>query len=115
MQWICLMSDCSDRGMVHESQVAAGGVAMDGEAAPAGVEQLLAHFLTGALGLALEAAVPPKSLPVRRPAQAPSGDIDPLVWAAWKTDRGEVTICGAYDGPQSRRSSAHMLYLAWWM
>ena len=88
---------------------------MDGDAAPAGVEQLLAHFLTGALGLTLNAAVPATATPAKQPAEAPSADSDPLVWAAWKTDQGVVKISGAYNGPQSRRLNVHVLYLSWWM
>lgn len=89
---------------------------MDCDEATTGVEQLLAHFLIGALGLTLQSAIRDVSaMPARRLAQAPSAQSDPPVWAAWNTDRGVVRICGAYDGAQSRRLSAHVLFIGWWI
>jgi hypothetical protein len=83
------------------------------------VEQLLAHFLKGALGLTLRRkASETRDMTVRQraAAAAATGALgDPVVWAAWRTDRGVVTVRGGYDQRQSSRLNEHVVYLEWWM
>ena len=87
---------------------------MDGDVQPMSLERLLEHFLIGALGLTLGTAIrEPIAMP-RPNHAAPSAHSKPPGWAAWKTDRGVVKICGAYDELQSQRLDAHVLYLEWW-
>lgn len=70
------------------------------------IEDLLAHFLKGALGLELEA-----SIPMTGGAVVPESQ----TCAAWLTDRGIARICGSYDTGHSHRIRAHVLWLAWWL
>ena len=87
---------------------------MDGDVQQVSLEQLLEHFLIGALGLALGAAIrEPIAMPGPNSAGS-SAHSKPLAWAAWKTDWGVVKICGAYDDLQSQRLGAHVVYLEWW-
>jgi hypothetical protein len=87
---------------------------MDGGVQPMSLERLLEHFLIGALGLTLGAAIREPSAMPRPNRTSPSTHGNPPAWAAWKTDRGVIKICGAYDDLQSQRLDAHVLYLEWW-
>lgn len=82
---------------------------------PMGIEQLLAHFLIGALGLRLES-------PIREVSHVPpsrylgsTARADPSVCAAWNTDQGVVTIAGTYDRAQSQQLHMHVLLIEWWI
>jgi len=88
---------------------------VDGEVALTGIEQLLAHFLIGALGLTLQEAIRDGRGVPGEPAQTPSSHRDPPVWATWRTDRGVVRVCGAYDRAQSYRLNTHVLFIEWWI
>jgi hypothetical protein len=87
---------------------------MDGDVQSTNLEQLLEHFLTGALGLTLAAAIRETSAMPTPHRAAPSERRPPPAWAAWETDRGVIKICGVYDEVQSQRLDAHVLYLEWW-
>jgi hypothetical protein len=102
-------------GVLFVIQSAKGkGGAMDGNVQPMSLEQLLEHFLIGALGLTLGAAIR-ETIAMPRPHRtAPSARSAPAAWVAWKTDRGVVKICGAYDDVQSQGLDAHVVYLEWW-
>jgi hypothetical protein len=86
--------------------------------AAAGVEQLLAHFLIGALGLTLHAVIRGRRRDEAVRSQgdrAPTDGSDTPVWADWQTDQGIVSISGIYDRLQSRRVDTHVLFLSWWI
>jgi hypothetical protein len=90
------------------------------EITPAAVEELLAHFLIGALGLNLDTAIREVChLPARKRTaticRTSHADIDASVCAAWRTDKGIVSVCGAYDRARSQRMGAHVVYIEWWI
>jgi hypothetical protein len=90
---------------------------VDHQVAVADIEQLLAQFLTGALGLTLRSAVQGHrhgDTPGEG-HRAPTDGRDSPVWVAWQTDRGMVSAYGAYDRPRSRGINAHVLFIGWWI
>ena len=80
------------------------------------IEELLEHFVVGALGLALEA-------PIRDLNDLPSGHLGSHReavnkrpdWAAWQTNRGPVSACATYDQEQSQHVKAYVLLFEWWI
>jgi hypothetical protein len=88
---------------------------MVGGAALLNMEQLLAHFLVGGLGLTLQGAVHDSSAMPPQAGRAPPAHTDPPVWAAWHSDQGLIKIHAAYDGEQSQRLGMHVVYLEWWL
>jgi hypothetical protein len=80
------------------------------------VEQLLALFVTRALGLTLEAEICDAKVPstAARVKDSP-GNAAPTVYAAWNCDRGTVRICGRYDAAQSQYINAHVVFVEWWV
>jgi len=89
---------------------------MNFEVSRVAVEELLEYFVSAALGLSLEVRVRDTGdVPAahRGCLIHPSGS--PRIWAAWKTNRGPVSACAAYDPEQSLRVSAHVLWIAWWI
>jgi hypothetical protein len=87
---------------------------MDDVVSPTGVEQLLGHFLVGALGLTLGSAIRDAGAAPAR-GVGPGLHTDPSVCAAWNTERGVVRICGTYDRGQSLQLSLHVLLIEWWI
>ena len=84
--------------------------------AVADVEQLLADFLIGALGLTLQSVMRGHRHGQALKSQdhrAPTDVTNPPVRATWETDQGVVSISGAYDLEQSRRVYAHVLFICW--
>lgn len=82
------------------------------------VEQLLAHFLIGVLGLTLQSEIRGgrRDQPMRSQGErAPTNGADMPVCADWQTDQGIVSIAGTYDHSQSQRTYAHVLLLSWWI
>jgi hypothetical protein len=81
-----------------------------------GIEQLLAHFLEGALGLVLQGSLPSTSV-THGQFEYPScgSNSGRPVCAVWQSDRGIARICGVYDSSQSQSIRAHVLWLAWWL
>jgi hypothetical protein len=88
---------------------------MDGSAGHAGLEELLALFITRALGLTLvgeRAGV--KSLSDPQSGVGSAIEAGLVVEAEWKTNRGSVRIRGTYDLAQAQRVGAHVLFIEWW-
>lgn len=88
------------------------------------VENLLAHFLIGALGLKLEAMVPEACHANQRrldqdfvpvPSSTTRVGIEAPICVGWTTNAGLVTACGVYDGAQSLKLGEHVIYIEWWM
>lgn len=88
------------------------------------VEDLLAHFLVGAVGLTLGAVDREACHEIQRrrdrelaraPCHNSSEDIEPPVWAGWKTNAVFVAARGSYDREQSKRVGEHVLYIEWWI
>jgi hypothetical protein len=80
------------------------------------VEDLLTSFLTGALGFELLVNIEDlEKLPASYQLRLQPGVDAKLAWVAWHTNVGIVAATGCYDLDQSRRSSAHVLIIEWWI
>jgi hypothetical protein len=89
---------------------------MDLDASPTVIEELLEHFASAALGLTLEVRVTDVSdLPVSHRTGLTHSQSSHPVWAAWRTDRGPVSACAAYDHEHAQRVQAHVLLIEWWI
>jgi hypothetical protein len=80
------------------------------------VEELLGHFATAALGLALEGRIhDPMALPQahRSCLTDPAGR--PRTWVAWRTDQGTLSACALYDSARSSYMKAHVMKISWWI
>ena len=86
---------------------------MDVKSTAAEIEQILAHFVEGALGLNLPASKTRADDQFEHPGSA--GNYGPAVCVSWETNLGIAKICGVYDSAQSLRVCAHVLWLAWWL
>ncbi len=111
--------------MVHVESGRAAEPAWDVGAAPLSIEELMGHFLVGALGLTLRSSSQPASgtrgqdaSDGRAKGAAPARGASPReghsrVCARWQIDVGAVVICGACDYERSQKLNAHVLYLEW--
>jgi len=88
---------------------------MDVKLSAAEIEQLLAHFVEGALGLNLPASKLIASANDQFEYPSSASNFGPAVCVSWQTNRGTVRICGVYDSVQSLCICAHVLWLAWWL
>jgi len=88
---------------------------MDVKLSDAEIEQLLQHFIEGALGLNLSASKPTASASDQFEYPSSVGNCGRAVCVSWQIDRGTARICGVYDSAQSLRIRAHVLWLAWWL
>jgi hypothetical protein len=80
------------------------------------VEDLLASFLSAALGLSMHERVEQfEKLPAsyRQKIEAPIGK--DVIWVAWVTSLGVVAATGCYDLERSRQISTHVLLIEWWI
>jgi hypothetical protein len=79
------------------------------------VEDLLASFLSAAVGLSLDERIeqlerlPPSH---RQKLDALPGEV--AIWVAWVTPLGVVVATGRYDHERSRQISTHVLLIEWW-
>jgi hypothetical protein len=88
---------------------------MDVKLSDAAIEQLLTHFVEGALGLDLPASQPTANASAHFECPDNGSNRGHAVCVSWRTDRGTARICGVYDSTQSLRIRAHVLWLAWWL
>lgn len=80
------------------------------------IEELLAAFLFGALGLELFDKIDTLArLPMEHRQRMQAIAAEQLPWRAWQTARGIVVITGRYYRDQSRRSNAHVMFIEWWL
>ena len=80
------------------------------------VEDLLTSFLTDALGIELLVNIEDlEKLPASHQLRLQQGVDAKLAWVAWHTNVGVVAATGCYDLGHSRRSSAHVLLIEWWI
>jgi hypothetical protein len=80
-----------------------------------GVEELLAGFLVGALGVELGTQLKdPGELPVGCRTRLRIAQGSGRAWTAWSTPSGPMAICGDLDIPGSRQLSAYLLFIEWW-
>ena len=86
---------------------------MDLDVSPAGIEELLGHFVTAALGLTLDGRIlDPSKLPPEHRGCLIDSMGRPRAWIAWHTDEGTVSACALYDRAQSARMNANVLLLS---
>ncbi len=88
---------------------------MDVKLSAAEIEQLLAHFVEGALGLNLSGSKLVASANDQFQYPSSASNFGPGVCVTWQTTRGTARICGVYDSALSLRICAHVLWLAWWL
>jgi len=82
----------------------------------AAIEELLEYFVSDALGLTLEGRIQDaRDLPSVHRGCIASPKGKPNIWSAWRTNRGTVSACAAYDHEQALRMSAHVLWISWWI
>jgi hypothetical protein len=83
---------------------------------PAGIVEFLEHFVSGALGLWLEARIQNASdLTKDHLGFLTNAQNKPRVWAAWRTNMGTLSACAAYEHELALRVRAHVLWIAWWI
>jgi hypothetical protein len=79
------------------------------------LEDLLAGFLAGALGVELKARVNDlMELPEDYRMRVRKAESLGQPWTAWSTERGLVAAWGEYDPAASRRLHACCLFLSWY-
>jgi hypothetical protein len=89
---------------------------MEGEAPRKLVEDLLTAFLSGALGLELHERIDTlERLPLNHRERFQAIAVEPIIWVAWVTSLGVVSVAGRYDSEQSRRTYSHVLLIEWWI
>jgi hypothetical protein len=79
------------------------------------VENLLAGFLTGAVGLTLGARLTElNTLPAEYRTHLRAAEASGRTWAAWATERGPITVWGDYHAEPSKRLYAYLLLIEWY-
>lgn len=80
------------------------------------LENLLAGFLVGALGVTLKTRVSSlDELPAACRPRIESTEAKGLAWSAWSTDEGLIVAWGECDIAASRKLNAHALHIRWWV
>jgi hypothetical protein len=89
---------------------------VDLDMSQAGVDELLALFVTAALGLTLHRRIhAPGDLPSEHRGCLVDSAGRPQSWISWHSDRGVVSACAFYDRAQSGRMKEHVLRISWWI
>lgn len=89
---------------------------MDPNVSRSAIEELLEHFVSGALGLDIVSRIGQLSeLPARHQERLAQLQSKGRIWAAWSTNRGPVSVSAEYDHAQAQRVQAHVLLLEWWI
>lgn len=79
---------------------------------PEAIKQLLASFLTGAVGLSLLAYISDRHEAAASDEIPGCETLLPRTCASWQSDQGIVTICGVYDQAHSQCVGALVLLLS---
>ena len=80
------------------------------------VEDLIEHFIVGALGLDIVSRIGQLSeLPAHHQDALAKLQCKGRTWAAWSTNVGPVTVSAEYDHAQAQSVKAHILYFEWWI
>jgi hypothetical protein len=80
------------------------------------VEDLLAHFFAGAVGLRLLAPIVDiAAIRLRLATRSVVAASEPPTWVAWATDVGSLCACAVYDHAQAQRLQVHVLLIEWWL
>src|ERR1700730_9865106 len=80
------------------------------------IEDLLTSFLSSAVGLNLYERIEQwERLPKGHRHSLEVRSDEPVSWIAWTTDAGVIIATGRYDPDQSRRLTAHVLLIEWWI
>jgi hypothetical protein len=78
------------------------------------VENLLAGFLTGAVGVELGTRLTDLNvLPAAYRAHLHAAEASGRAWTAWSTERGPIAAWGDHDREGSRRLNAYLLLVDW--
>jgi hypothetical protein len=77
------------------------------------VENLLAGFLAGAIGLELRARLDISQLPVDCRKHMQQAKTSGRAWTAWATERGPIAAWGDYHFEASKGNYAHLLLIEW--
>jgi hypothetical protein len=89
---------------------------VDSDLSPAGIDELLGHFVTAALGLTLDGRIfDPDKLPPEHRGCLIDSTGRPRAWVAWHTHEGTVSACALYDRAQSAHMKAVVLRISWWI
>jgi hypothetical protein len=78
------------------------------------VENLLAGFLAGAVGVELRERLDISQLPAECRKHVEVAEASGHPWTAWSTDRGPMAAWGEYHPAPSKRLYALLLWLEWW-
>ncbi len=88
---------------------------MDAEVSRRLIEDLLASFLSAAVGLELQERIEQlEKLPARHRERLEALE-ERAIWIAWETSVGAVTATGRYDPEQSRRTYSHVVFIECWI
>lgn len=77
------------------------------------MDNLLAGFLTGAVGVELRARLDISELPAERRKQVGVAEASGCPWTAWLTERGPMVAWGEHRPEPSKRLNAFLL-IEWW-
>ncbi len=89
---------------------------MDQNVSHSVIEELMEHFVSGALCLDIASRIRQLSeLPAHQQDALTKWQCEGRIWAAWSTNRGPVSVCAEYDYAQAKRVKAHVLLIGWWM
>jgi hypothetical protein len=78
------------------------------------VENLLAGFLIGAVGVELQKRLDISELPAECPKHVGVAEASGRPWTAWSTERGPIAAWGEYHPEPSKRLYAYLLLVEWW-
>jgi hypothetical protein len=93
-----------------------GGPQLDLTVPSSVIEELMEHFVTGALGLDIVSRIGQLSeLPAHHRHALTKLQGNGRIWAAWSTTSGPVSVAAEYDHVQAQRVRAHVLLIGWWM
>jgi hypothetical protein len=80
------------------------------------IEELMEHFVSGALGLDIVSRIGQLSeLPAHHRDALTKLQCEGRITAVWSTNRGPVSVSAEYDHAQAQRLKAHVLLIGWWM
>jgi hypothetical protein len=89
---------------------------MEAEVSRQLVEELLTSFLSAALGLELHVSIDTlERLPLNHRERFQATAAEPIIWVSWRTNLGIVAATGRYDHDHSRRMTAHVMLIEWWI
>ncbi len=78
------------------------------------MENLLAGFLTDAVGVELRERLDISELPAECRKHVEVAEASGRPWTAWSTERGPMAAWGEYHPEPSKRLYAYLLWLEWW-